>query len=310
MTDLRDLAGPFRRAAAREWRRLKLLLWGDSGVGKTTLALQFPNPAVVDLEGGTVHYADAFDFDVLPANTVEDVMQAVQWLQTNEHGYRTLVVDPISLFWESLQRHWSEVFLRRNQGSKGFRFEYYDLQAKDWTVIKGQFKAFVRQLNALDVNVICTAREKPLYAEGGFMRREGETFDCEKSTPYMFDTVLRLSVDEQGRRLATNLKDRTGKLPSGTFEVSYALFEQAFGRDALGRKAERPVRASEEQVRRIRELATGFGLTDEQVNGRLPEYGATALEELTEENAAVITAKLEAAAVAAPAKNRNAKEGE
>ena len=50
--------GPFQPAASSD-RRLKLLLWGDSGVGKTTLALQFPHPAVIDLEGGTEHYGDS-----------------------------------------------------------------------------------------------------------------------------------------------------------------------------------------------------------------------------------------------------------
>ncbi len=42
---------PFRPATTTN-RRLKLFLWGDSGVGKTTLALRFPHPTIVDLEGG------------------------------------------------------------------------------------------------------------------------------------------------------------------------------------------------------------------------------------------------------------------
>jgi hypothetical protein len=44
-------ASPFQKAKSLD-RRLKLFLWGDSGVGKTTLALQFPRPVVIDLEGG------------------------------------------------------------------------------------------------------------------------------------------------------------------------------------------------------------------------------------------------------------------
>ena len=56
-------AGPFQRASALS-RRIKLLLWGDAGSGKTTLALQFPRPAMIDLEGGADLYGGKFDFDV------------------------------------------------------------------------------------------------------------------------------------------------------------------------------------------------------------------------------------------------------
>ena len=38
---------PFQKARSLP-KRLKLFLWGDSGVGKTTLALQFPSPVAKD----------------------------------------------------------------------------------------------------------------------------------------------------------------------------------------------------------------------------------------------------------------------
>ena len=77
---------PFRRAESLD-TRLKVFLWGDSGVGKTTLSLQFPKPAVIDLEGGTDLYGDSFDFDVLHVTTADDVMESVEWLHGNEHSH-------------------------------------------------------------------------------------------------------------------------------------------------------------------------------------------------------------------------------
>ena len=50
---------PFAPAGAAV-KRLKLFLWGDSGVGKTTLALHFPMCVVLDMERGTDHYGDSF----------------------------------------------------------------------------------------------------------------------------------------------------------------------------------------------------------------------------------------------------------
>ena len=288
---------PFQKAAIRE-RRLKLLLWGDYAVGKTTLALQFPRPAVIDLEGGTNHYGGSFDFDVLPATTPGEVVAAVQWLLDHEHPYTSLVLDPISPLWEAMQRHWSEVFLRRNPASKGHKIEYYDLQPRDWQVIKAELKHLVRMLHALDMNVIVTAREKPRYAESGFMQKVGETFDAERSLPYMFDTVVRLTVDEKGRRVAHTLKDRTNKLPKTPWLLDYAVFEECFGRDTLGRAAVRAERIREDQLARLKDLIASLEMPDDQVRKRLPEYGATTLDELSAANADLIISKLDAARAA------------
>ena len=66
---------PFQEAESLE-KRLKLFVWGDSGVGKTTLALQFPQPVVIDLEGGTDLYGDSFNFAVKRVSTAGEVVEA------------------------------------------------------------------------------------------------------------------------------------------------------------------------------------------------------------------------------------------
>ena len=167
---------PFKKAETME-KRIKLLAWGDTNTGKTTLGLQFPHPVVIDLERGADLYAEKFDFDVLRASTADDVIQAVDWLLDNKHSYRTLVIDPITIFWEALQKKWSDIFLRRNKGSKGYKFDFYDFQPKDWMAIKAELKKFIRKLNALDMNVIVIAREKTKYKDGSYMVPIGETFE-------------------------------------------------------------------------------------------------------------------------------------
>lgn len=285
---------PFQKAHSLD-KRLKLFLWGDSGVGKTTLALEFPKPVVIDLEGGADLYGDSFDFDVLRASTADQVMEAAEWLLSHAHPYRTLVIDPITVYWDALQKKWSDVFLRRNKGSKGYRFEFYDLQPRDWMTIKAEFKDFIRKLIALDMNVIVTARQKVQYADGAFMKTIGETFDGEKSLPYLFDTIVRLSRDERGRFLGECLKDRSHTLPPGEFECAFARFEELFGKQALGRQARPTTFATDEQKRQIREHIARFDMTPEQVTRRLGAYDADSLDELTGENARVIIGKFESA---------------
>jgi len=285
---------PFQKAKTLG-KRLKLFLWGDSGTGKTTLALQFPRPAVIDLEGGADLYGDNFGFDVLRASTADEVMEAVQWLLTHAHPYRTLVIDPITIYWDSLQKKWSDIFLRRNKGTKGHKFEYYDLQPRDWMTVKAELKDFIRKLIALDMNVIVTARQKVQYGDSGFMQAIGETFDGEKSLPYLFDTIVRLYRDEKGRFMGQCLKDRANKLPSDAFECSYALFEERFGKETLERQAQPVALATEEQKQQIREYIVRFDMPPEKVSQRLASYGADDLDELTEDNARAILHKLQTA---------------
>ena len=291
MTGEHPAIAPFLPATSTQ-RRLKLLLWGDSGSGKTTLALQFPAPAVIDLEGGTDHYGDAFQFDVLRVTTAEEITAAVDWLLVHPHEYRTLVIDPITVFWDALQRKWSDIYLRRKKGSKGHRLEYYDLQPRDWMAIKADFKEFVRKLIQLDMNVVATARQKTLYADHGFMRSVGETFDGEKSLPYVFDSILRLYRDENGRFMAENLKDRSNKLPQGQFTVSYEVLEQCLGSDALAREAKPLQLATSAQISAIQQHIATSSMDPATVHQRLAAYGANSVEGLTENNADLILAKL------------------
>ncbi|KJU86016.1 hypothetical protein MBAV_001784 [Candidatus Magnetobacterium bavaricum] len=287
------VANPFFKRAATTDRRVKLFLWGDSGAGKTTLALQFPYPVVIDFEGGTALYGDSFGFDVLQSNSPDEVMDAVDWLLTNKHNYRTLVIDPITVFWDALQKKWSDIFLTRNKASKGYKHEFYDLQPKDWQTIKSEFKDFLRTLMSIDMNVIVTAREKTKYKEGSMMVAMGETFDGEKSLPYMFDTIVRLYLDEKGRYIGACLKDRSNRLPRQDFEVSYALFERIFGKESLTRAAQFVSLITDEQKERLEELLRQFNITDEQLHTRLSAYNAEAIDDLTTQNAEIIIHKLE-----------------
>lgn len=282
---------PFEKAETRD-KRLKLLLWGDSGSGKTTLALQFPRPAVIDLEGGTDLYGGLYNFEVLRASTADEVMQAIDWLRTHPHPYRTLVIDPITIYWDALQRKWSDIFLRRNKGSKHHKYEFYDLQPRDWMTVKAEFKDLLRKLIALDMNVVVTARQKVQYADGALMRAIGETFDGEKSLPYVFDTILRLHRDEGGRFLAECLKDRSRRMPAGSFEISYPRIEELLGRDSLTREAVQLPGASDSQVQTIKDHLAALAMSPYEIEQGLARYGVTRVEDLTEESAATILSNL------------------
>lgn len=285
---------PFQPADKME-KRPKILLWGDSGSGKTMLALQFPAPVVIDLERGSELYAGERSFDVVHTQDPDRVRELIDWLRANKHPYRTFVLDPVTLYWEALQRKWSDIFLRRNKSGKGFKFEFYDFQPRDWMQIRDEYQDLMRAILGLDMTVVVTAHSKAQYDDGQFMKKIGDTFDSQKKTPYLFDVVLQLTHDPAtGRHLSRVVKDRTRRLPQEAFETNYAVFERAFG-ESLRREARPFSPATTEQLIELWKLAKDYGMTESQVLSRLETYGAQRPEDLSAENAATICERLRAA---------------
>jgi len=76
----------------RQVRPVRLLLFGQEGVGKSTFAAAAPAPVFLTAEDGTDH----LDVDRFPVPAAwDDVFAALQVLATSTHPFRTLVVDTL-----------------------------------------------------------------------------------------------------------------------------------------------------------------------------------------------------------------------
>jgi hypothetical protein len=223
-----------------EQRRLKLYVFGESGTGKTVTGLHFPGLAVVDMDGGTDWYTDKFKMHRLKTMDIDQVFQAVDDLIKDPTGYKTLLIDSMTKFWELLQ----EKHLKRLRVKKGS--PSYVLQPSDYRVIKSDLKSFINKLLALDLNIVATAQSKKIYANDTteFMKVVGTEPDSSKDAPYLFDVVLELSFGPNDTRMAKVLKDRTNTLPK-EFEYTYQELVKYFGIKDLERE---PVQLRAEQV--------------------------------------------------------------
>jgi hypothetical protein len=218
-------SNPFR-PAEQVAPKIKCLIYGPSGVGKTYLALTSPGPiAVIDTEGGTAFYANRAglsNFDVLPTKTFNDVMQAIAYLAANP-GYETLVIDPVTVLYETLQDA-AQVRRARVRNDKDA-----DLEMLDWNQIKRAYKSLMTDLINLPIHVIVTARERDeTVKQGREFVKIGVRPDAEKSTPYYFDTIVRLAATKTARAAILE-KDRTGVHPLNS-EVSAPSFDKLFGK--------------------------------------------------------------------------------
>jgi len=284
-------------------RRLKAFFWGATGSGKTTLAMSFPSPAMIDADGGAKLYAEANNLNRTEVQTWDEAVQAVDWLLQNPHLFKTLIVDPITKLWEMLQWKWNAIFLKRNRGGFGHKFDYYKMQIADWAPLKAEFKQFVQKLLALDMNIIVTAREKDLFSDSGDLKKVGLTFDGEKNLPYEFDLVLRLAVDNKdGKHYATvvNDKDRTRNLPwvkplplGKPFEISFGVLRDHLGADWLEAPAQEvEYFASKADQRKIAKAFKEFQLTKKQARSWFAKHDADSMGDLSKDGAAKILAEI------------------
>jgi len=230
---------PFVKAEKIQ-RFLKVLIYGASGTGKTYFALNSPRPcAIIDLEGGSAHYAThpiIGGFDRISTKSLPEIEQAIRFCESGQ--YKTLVVDPITVIWQLLQDAAMEAVLRRNNGRKSET--ELALTPRDWGAIKRKYNSLMTTLVNLPCHVVLCSREKDLVEvdNKGNMRVVGQKADAEKSTPYLPDVTLQLTIVNK-LRVGVVHKDRTSTFSLLEAVDGPTLNHWPIGESGNGNSAER-----------------------------------------------------------------------
>jgi hypothetical protein len=122
--------------------RLKALIYGPAGAGKTHLITTLPKPVLVlDFEGGVTTLINADECDIVPIASGQDLRDAIAMLRQSER-YASVAFDGLSLF---VRRRASEL----RQSKERLTWE-------DWQKLTSELRAVVLPLVHLPVHLLLT----------------------------------------------------------------------------------------------------------------------------------------------------------
>lgn len=206
------MAIQLKRTADVHLSGVKMLAFGQSGVGKTTLITTLPNPIILSAEAGLLSIKDS-NLPYIEITTMQELMEAYTWCtESQEAGqFESIAIDSISEIAEVLLVHEKKV-------AKDPRQAYGSMQDQIMALIR----AF-RDISGKHIYMSAKAEKSQdesgrlLYSPSMPGNKTGQAL------PYLFDEVfaMRAEKDAEGgtqRALMCHTdglwaaKDRSGKL--------------------------------------------------------------------------------------------------
>lgn len=287
--------------------RIKAVLFGEPGAGKTWLSLSFPAPYFCDTEGGAslARYQARLkasgggyfgrDDGSLDPDAVIGQMEA---LATEKHGYKTLVIDSLSKLYNTI--------IAREQERLGEKdaFGASKKPAIAWA------RRLVTWIDRLDMNVFLVCHEMARWEGSGADRKEtGRTADIWDKLSYELHLTLQIRKLGKGIREAVVAKSRLEGFPDfdrfylqkDDQDVGYANFTERYKRDFIEAEVKPVVLATPEEVAEIVRMLEIVKIPDDVQAKWFAKAGVDSFSEFTSEQAAGVLSFLNSK-MAAPAK--------
>jgi hypothetical protein len=256
-------------------KRLKAFFYGPAGVGKTTAAIQFPKPYLIDCEKGAendqyMKLLEQAGGAIFQTTDFDELISEIKSLLTEEHEYKTLVIDPLTTVYNDL--------LDKAEAKVGSEFGRHYGEANK------RMRHLIKLLMRLDMNVIITSHAKNEYGDN--LKVLGQTFDCYKKLDYLFDLVFE--IQKRGKeRIGVVRKSRIETFGDGEqFPFNYDTIAEKYGRHILERGAKKEVLASAEQVAEIKRLIELLKIPEDEYQKWLDKASAEAFDEMQDEQIA------------------------
>lgn len=260
-------------------KRLKAFLYGNAKVGKTTAAIQFPKPYLIDTERGAENdkYVDMLEKGgglIFQTNDFDEVIKEVKSLLTEKHEYKTLIIDPLTTLYNDLIDKSAKARINdKDPDGTAFGGHYAGANKK--------IKILYNLLLRLDMNVIITSHAKNEY--GSNMAVIGQTFDCYKKMDYMFDLILE--IQKRGKERVALVKGTRldGFKEDEVFPFSYEQMAERYGVEILEKDCAPAELANAEQIKEMKRLIELLHIPQETVDKLLKKEEVEDFEYMSSE---------------------------
>lgn len=254
----------------------KFLISGESGVGKTFFALDFPKPYLIDTEGGATreqyqsklkNMGGAYFGKDEGSQDFKEVIKEVRELCTTVHEYKTLIIDSFTYL------YMLEAAEAEAKGGSDF--------GRDKKAANIPTRQLISQLEKCDLNVILICHSKQSWERRGKdIINVGTTFDGYEKLEYILD--LWIEIVKGGKTFLVK-KSRIQTLPQGeAYALSYDKFADVYGRAVIEKESIPINLALPEQVIRLNLLVDGLKVDSDTKEKWLTKCGVDAFEEMSQ----------------------------
>lgn len=239
-----------------EPKRIKMLVFGKAGVGKTWTALSFPNCYYIDTEGGAsrpqymerlAKSGGAYFGREQGSGDFHRVIEEVKTLATEKHDYKTLVIDSFSKLFSSEIAQAIDGMIKQKK-------DITNTYGSEKKKAVSMSKTLLDWVDRIDMNVILICHEKPLYSDDKNKSIIGTTFDGWDKIDYELD--LAVNISRQGGSYYANIaKSRVEDFKyGGQVPWSYKSFSELYGKDIIEKDSEAIELATPDQMSELKEL--------------------------------------------------------
>ena len=132
---------------------IKMLIYGQPGIGKTTLALSAPNPVLFDFDGGISRVNKAHQCPTLQVHSWDEALDALTELEKGETPCKTIVIDTAGKALDFMSD-----YIMKNDPKMKMRDG--SLALKGYGQRKVMFTNLIKRISLMGKHVVFVAHEK------------------------------------------------------------------------------------------------------------------------------------------------------